>query len=121
MGAVQLGNDAEALEMAGKREDFGFIEENHSKAMEEYKTIVDALSPQFKVEANLPEIPEEKLAEAYEAIGEFSAAMDYDCVNMVLDSVKEFSLPSQDKEKFDKINQLLLNMDWDGINDILKK
>ena len=120
VGAVDFGNAAEALEMAGKKEDISFIKKNHQPAMENYKGIIDGLSVKFGEKKELPQIPADTLAEAYAAIEEFSAAMDYDCVNMVLDSLKEYRLLSQDKEKFDKIRVLLSKMDWDGINKTIK-
>ena len=120
VGALELGDKAEALEKAGKASDIGYIESHHDDMMADYRSIRDAMKSEFGPAEDLPEIPEDTLAEAYGAISEFSEAMDYDCVKMVLDSVKEYSLKPEDKEKFDKINALLAQMDWDGIKEVIQ-
>ncbi len=122
VGALDLGNKAEALEKAGKSDDTDYIREHHEDAMKDFTAIRDALSPMFgKDENDLPEIPADTLAEAYGAIEEFAAAMDYDCVKMVLDSVKEYTLPEGAREKFEKINTLLVEMNWNGIKAVLQE
>lgn len=120
VGAVKLGSDAEALEMAGKNGDISFIEANHAAAMKEYEEIKDALSVEYGVSGDLPEAPGEKLDEAYEAIESFAEMMDYDCVKMVLDSLKEYTLPKEEKERFDRVAQLLAEMNWEGIKEEIK-
>ena len=117
VGAVDLGTRAEALEMAGKGNDISFIEENHEEAMKEFKEIRDALAKEFGSSDVLPPISEDKLEEAYGAITEFAGMMDYDCVKMVLDSLDEYTLPTEDKGRFDKVKQLLFEMNWDGIKE----
>jgi ribosome biogenesis protein Tsr3 len=47
--------------------------------------------------------------------------MDYDLTMMVLDSVNEYKLPEEDKDKFDRIGVLLTKMDWDGIKAVLQE
>ncbi len=117
VGAMDLGTRAEALEMAGKGNDISFIEENHEEAMKEFKEIRDALAKEFGSSDDLPPISEDKLEEAYGAITEFAGMMDYDCVKMVLDSLDEYTLPTEDKGRFDKVKQLLAEMNWDGIKE----
>ena len=68
----------------------------------------------------MPEVPQEKLVEAYEAIESFAEMMDYDCVKMVLDSLKEYILPEKEKQRFDKVAKLLSEMNWDGIKEEIK-
>ncbi len=122
VGALDLGSGAEALEKAGKSSDIEYITAHHEEVMQDYRVIRDALAEEFGVpeEADLPEIPPDTLAEAYQAMGEFTDAMDYECVKMVLESVQEYSLPPDDKDRFDRIKEYLANMDWDKIKEILK-
>ena len=121
VGALKLGDDAEALENAGKDEDIDYIRAHHSEVMVEYKAIADALDSQFGKGDDLPEIPQDTLDEAYGAISEFTLAKDYECVKMVMDSVKEFKLPPDDDERFKRINVLLSHMDWDEITKVLSE
>ncbi len=121
VGAVDLGNDAEALEMAGKSSDVGFITEHHDSLMSEYKEVWEALSPMLGKGDDLPDIPDDMLADAYAGLSEFVQAKDYELARMVMDSIKEYHLPDEDEERFGRIGICLSKMDWDGINDILKE
>ena len=53
--------------------------------------------------------------------GEFAEAMDYELAKMVTDSVKEYSLPAEDEERFSRINICLSKLDWDKIKDIINE
>ena len=46
--------------------------------------------------------------------------MDYDAVEMVLEELKEYKLPPDDAKKIAEIEKLLKNIDWDGIEELLK-
>ena len=120
VGAVLLGDDAEELEMAGKRSDIDFIRDHHDGLMSRYKAIWEAISPMFARKEDLPEIPGDMLADAYAGLSEFVQAKDFELVKMVMDSVKEYRLPKEDEERFERIGVCLSQMDWDGIKKILK-
>ena len=47
VGAIQLGNDAEAMEMAGKERDTGYITAHHEALMNEYRTTSSLSFPCF--------------------------------------------------------------------------
>ncbi|MCR5097399.1 MAG: response regulator [Lachnospiraceae bacterium] len=120
IGAAELSEKARLLEMAGKEGDTGYIRDNTQEMLDMYRSYKDILKELDAASEDLPEIPEETLDEAYAALFEFAAAQDYECVRMVLDSVKEFRLPPTDKRMFDAITAKLVMMDWDGIQDILQ-
>ncbi|MCR4909132.1 MAG: DegV family EDD domain-containing protein [Lachnospiraceae bacterium] len=120
VGAMKIGEDAEALEMAGKRSDIDFITDHHDSLMEEYRAVIDQLKPVMaKAKEDAPDIPEDILSDAYEALLEFSGAMDYELVKTVLDSVQEYKLSPGDEERFERVNILLSQMDWDGIKETI--
>ena len=121
VGAIQLGNDAEAMEMAGKERDTGYITAHHEALMEEYRTIIDALTPELGVADDRPDIPADMLKDAYAGLSEFAEAMDYELAKMVTDSVKEYRLPEDDSERFVRLGECLSRLDWDGIKEILKE
>ncbi len=121
VGALQLGSDAEALEMAGKAGDTGFIEEHHGALMEGYRSLKDALDTEFGVPDDLPDIPADILADAYAGLYEFAEAMDYELAAMVMDSVKEYRLPDEDRERFERLQACLMQIDYDGIIDIIRE
>lgn len=120
VGAIKLGDKAEALEMAGKKADIDYIKSHHDEVMNDYRTIYELLKKEYGQDSkDLPMMPSDTLEEVYQAIEEFSVAMDYDCVKMVMDSVKEYSLGEEDTKRFDEINKLLLEMNWDKIKKVL--
>ncbi|HAL31721.1 MAG TPA: fatty acid-binding protein DegV [Lachnospiraceae bacterium] len=121
VGAIQLGNDAEAMEMAGKERDTGYITAHHEALMNEYRTIIDALTPELGVADDRPDIPADMLKDAYAGLSEFAEAMDYELAKMVTDSVKEYRLPEDDSERFVRLGECLSRLDWDGIKEILKE
>ncbi len=121
VGALKLGDDAEALEDAGKKKYIDFISNNHDKMMNEFKEIIDALSPEFGKQEDLPLIDADMLADAYAGLSEFAENMDYELSKMVMDSVKEYNLPPDDEERFQRINTKLSQMDWDGIKEIIEE
>ena len=120
VGALQVGEEAEALEMAGKRSDEEFIKSHHDALMADYRAVRDALEPQFGAGEDLPEIPADTLEEAYAAMEEFSHAKDFELARMVMDSVKEYRLPEADAVRFKEIQEKLSQMDWDAILELVK-
>ena len=121
VGAVKLGDDAEALEMAGKNSDIAFIRENHDKLMELYQTIREGLTPVFGASEDLPDIPSDILMDAYGGLSEFAQTKDYELARMIMDSIREYKLPAEDEERFKRIQTCLSRMDWDGICEILSE
>ncbi|MCR5109277.1 MAG: DegV family EDD domain-containing protein [Lachnospiraceae bacterium] len=121
VGALKTGDDAEALEMAGKKGDIGFIREHHEGLMREYREIVGELSHVFGAKDDRAAIPQEVLEDAYGGLLEFAESMDYELSRMVLDSVKEYKLSSEDEKHFKRIETSLSQLDWDGIKETIKE
>ncbi len=121
VGALELGEKAEALEMAGKQTDTAFILANHESLMEEYSTIHDALRAEFEVEEELPEIPESMLTDAYASLSEFAQMKEYEMAKMVVESVRDYRLPAEDEERMKQIQSYLSNMEWDKMIDLTKE
>ena len=119
VGALALGDAAEALEMAGKDGDIDFITSHHFAMMDQYTEVYEALKQSLGKEEELPDIPEDVLSDAYAGLTEFVRAKDYELAKMVMDSVKEYRLPAEDDERFKGLGICLSGMDWDGMNEIL--
>ena len=58
---------------------------------------------------------------AYAGMAEFADAGDYELARMVLQSMKEYKLSAVDRNRFDRIQEKLSEMDWEGIRSILKE
>ena len=52
---------------------------------------------------------------------EFTQAKDYELSRMILGSLKEYSLPPEDEDRMERIQDCLTNMDWDGIKEIIQE
>ncbi|MCR5325097.1 MAG: response regulator [Lachnospiraceae bacterium] len=121
VGASELSEMAKRLEDAGNDNNVDYINDNTEELLKKYRSYLDILSPLGENNDDLPDIPAEMLEDAYGGLMEFTGAKDYELVRMVMDSVKEYKLPPADKERFAKLQERLLQMDWDGMTKILQE
>lgn len=121
VGALALGDEAEALEKAGGEGSIDFITGNHGKMMERYRAIRDELAPHLGRKEDAPDIPADMLADAYASLAEFAGSMDFELAKMVIDSVREYKLSQDDEKRFDRISAMLSRLDWDGIKETIQK
>ncbi|MBQ6589217.1 MAG: Hpt domain-containing protein [Butyrivibrio sp.] len=121
IGAYELSDLARSLEEAGEKKDIAFIRDNNDKLLQLYSSYKAKLSV---VAENLEETPHEEIApedliDAYNALKEYIPKMDYDAVEVILDSLKEYKLPQKDHDTVDKLKELLVQMNWDVMNDLI--
>ena len=45
--------------------------------------------------------------------------MDYDSVEMIIDDLKKYKLPEEDKAKIDRLAMLLKTFDWDKMEELI--
>ncbi len=125
IGANELSRSAEALEMAGKKNDIDFIKANHGSLMEEYlrfKDTLDRLGKEKKDDEDDKEpISEDELRDAYEALKEVIPQMDYDAVETILEDVTRYSLPEKDSEIIEEIRKNLKLFDWEKLEEIINE
>lgn len=125
VGALALSDMAKELEYAGKKGDKAFVEEKTERLLKDYREFKTLLSPIFEKE--LPDenddreyIAEDDYNETIKAIGEFADVMDYDSVEMMLDTFKEFRLKKEDAVIVRKIESFLMELKWEEIKEICK-
>ncbi len=124
VGALGLAEYAESLENAGNKNDLGFIRKNNKKFMDEYKSFKDKLiklRDDQVIGAKAPDIPEDELNGAYEALAELIPQEDYDSVEMILEQLKEYTLPDADLKKVKELEFMLRRFDWDGMKETISK
>ncbi len=122
IGAEALSKEAEGLEEAGKAHDLDTIRKETATLLLDYRDYSEKLSRLNEEGNDLKEdVDPEMLTEAYEALGEFIPAMDYDSVEMVLDSLKEYRLPPADADRFRRMQIQLKQLEWEKMADLLKK
>nr|MCR5053267.1 response regulator [Lachnospiraceae bacterium] len=122
IGAVQLGEEAQALEDAGKREDTGFIKEHHKNFMEKCMSLKAPLSEIFTEEENgidKPIADPELLAKAYEEIK--AAAEDMDCgkLEIIFEDMDRYGIPEKDAELWKKLRAASDAFDYSAILELL--
>jgi len=125
IGAKELSKEAEALEKAGDEGDRKRIERDTGKLLSFYRSFEEALQrilePGEDEDHTLPEAPDPVLRDAIGSLRDFVQTEDYELSVMVLDSMKEYSLPPEEKIRFKKLRKLLSDLDWDGMKRLLER
>lgn len=119
IGAEELSKLAESMEAAGKSGDIEAIRENTGRMLamyREYDEKLSGLDEEDEEDSSLPVIDEDTMADACGALSELADAMDYDGIEMVLDSLKEYRLSGSEKKLVKEITAALKELDWDGIS-----
>ncbi len=126
VGAMELGEMAEQLEMAGKASDTRYIRENHNPAMEKYLSFREALAPAFSEETKGDEedtgkpVADDFLMESvYEGLKEAAEAMDCDQVEAIMQEIGDYAIPDREKETFALIREKADSLDYDGLLEVL--
>ena len=121
IGANELSERARRLEDAGNCGYIDEIKKDTDSLLELYISMEEKLSPLLQVEddTDKPLIDAENLAEAYEALQGAAAEFDFDTAQMVLESLAEYKIPSDEKEKFEKIKSAANKPDWEELSGLL--
>ena len=125
VGALELGDRAERLEMAGKEGDIGYITENHPAVMEEYLGYREALASVLDEGAGDNDAPDKPVADEflmesiYDELRDAAEAMDCDRIEAVMNEISEYTIPDSDKEKFDSVRAKADMLDYEGILEAL--
>ncbi len=122
IGAAKLSQLCAELEDAGNKNNTDFISANTDDLINLYQSYSDKLARlAISGDDDKEMIPEEELADAYSALKEVIPEMDYDAVEMILDGLKEYKLPTDDAVKMDKLGRMLKNLDWDGMEELMNE
>ncbi len=119
IGAISLSKKAELLEAAGEAMDKEVIGRDTPPLLELYRSYKEELAPIKADEKELPEADDAIVQDAYSALGEFADAMDFALAQMVLDSMDEYRLKSEDRSRFDRLRSAVSRMDWEQVHTIL--
>lgn len=124
MGARKLSKLAEELEYAGNNEDIRKIEketDNLLSLLISYKDKLAKLGTETSEPVSKKDpISKTELGHAYDALKEFVPMMDFDAVDMILCELKEYELPPKDQVVFWKLEKMLKEFDWGGMEEIIE-
>ncbi|MBR1476722.1 MAG: response regulator [Lachnospiraceae bacterium] len=118
IGAMALSEFAAKLEKAGNEEDTESIERDTPALLEEYRSFIESLRDN-KEEEKLPLISAVKLMEAYRALREFAASLDFDNAEFIINEVDKYRLPKAEEKRYAGIKEALMNLDWDRIKALI--
>ncbi len=115
IGAEELSKRAAYLEDCGNNSNLDEITAKTPELLNLYKSYRENLSPLYENDdAEL--ITPENLREAYEAIKEFAATFDSDSIDGIIATLRNYRIPDNESERFNKIALCADSADWSGLN-----
>ncbi len=117
IGAQQLSDRAAYLELCGNEGKIDDIRSLTPVFIEEYKNYLQNLAPiAEETNANDAEqISEEQLSEVFSSIKKYLDDFDWDGVDAEMEKLSKFMIPAAYKEKINKINEMVVSVDRDGL------
>ncbi|MCR5590157.1 MAG: response regulator [Lachnospiraceae bacterium] len=119
IGASALSDLAKELEMAGKSGDTDFIKSNNDKLLSGYRELDSKLSELDPKERGKKELSDSMRKEALQTIREIAGSMDYGMMENVLSDLKKYSLSPEDEQMLKQMEGKLMQLDWDGITELI--
>ena len=125
IGAFELGDRAEALEKAGKSNDWDYIRANTEEMLSVFRDLLDKLAPLFPDSADpgeeLPMIPNQRLQELLEKLKTACDDLDMDSLEEIRDEFKTYSWPSSMSDDIGEICDAIERMEIITCEEILEK
>ena len=126
IGALELGDLAQDLELAGKAGDADKVGAGINELLsrcrklgEQLRPLIDD-KPEEDDDADKTPISEEELKEAYALISESLMAVQIDNINEIAESFKSYKIPDAEKERVRKIIRAVEDLDYDMLPQILE-
>ena len=119
IGAMQLSGDAKYLEKCGDTENLNEIRRLTDTLLNEFYALSHALKENFREEKKEHDISLNDLKEAYAEIKEKAAAFDFDAVDKIIKMLSDYNIPESEKKNFDRLRTAVMNVDLDGIMEIV--
>ena len=122
IGAKELSGDARFLEGLGNAENETEILEKTPKLLDDYRAYRTYLAPVLKQPEDDDEkelIPDDELADAYEALREFADANDFDSADYIMETLAGYRMSDHEKERFDRVRRAVRRMDAAALTEAL--
>ena len=120
IGAAALSDLAKELELAGKAGDTDRIKADTGNLLEQYRTLHSKLKHLDADDGQLKDITPDMRAEAFQTMGEIAQSMDYGMMEDIIKDLREYRLSEEDRSALNRIEDMLMQLDWDGIVRIVK-
>jgi len=122
IGADKIGEMAQGLEDAGKRNDIDYIREHHLLLMDAYLHLKEQLAPLFAKEENTennPQADAETMRKAYREMKEAAEAMDCDGLEAVFKEMEKYAIPAEEQELWKQLQAASEQFDYDNVFELL--
>ncbi len=124
IGAMELSEEAQRLEDAGKSSDIDYIREHHEPFLKDYRRYRQILDGIFGGgEEDAPDKPpadEALLQSLFERLREAAEDMDCDAVEEILRELDGYAVPDSEKKRLQELKERAERFDYDGIVEILE-
>ena len=125
IGAINLSDEAQALENAGKMDDIDYITAHHDEYMAHGREVKELLAKVFErkepaKEVELQEADEEILNDCYYMLQQAAESLDCNTIELVFDELRDFKIPEEHKDRLVRIKKAADKLDYDGMLEILK-
>lgn len=122
IGATELSEDARFLEGLGNAENEAEILALTPKLLNDYRAYRTYLTPALHTQEDDDTkelIPDDELADAFEALLEFAAANDFDSADFIMESLASYRIPDGEKERYDRVRRAVRRMDAAALSEAL--
>lgn len=125
IGAADFGEQAQALEDAGKRGDVAYIRDKHPKLLSGLMAMLEVLeevcTPQegYGKRKDGEALNPEKISLWHERLRNAARLMDADEIEAVLSEMEQSSLPEEEKEIYEQVKERCDEFDYEGIGEVL--
>jgi len=122
LGAISLSELARSLEDAGNAKDMEAIERDTKPLLNQYEAIGHAIKKIVEPksdDSDKPLIEEDELSEALMVIKEGAESFDMDMINAVVEQLGDYRLPSEFKDKYDKLKLYISLVDFNSISELI--
>ncbi len=121
IGAAKLSDMAKTLEEAGKAGDTDTIDRDTDALLEKYRSLYEDLNKIDEDEKELKELSPRMRREAFTTISEIAQSMDFGLMEGLIKDLKGYRLSDEDEKLLGGMEDMLMQLDWDGISDSAKK
>lgn len=119
IGASALGNEAQALENAGKNNDTEYIRSHHEAWIREYRSLSEPLSAVFDKDKDVcstkPVAENELMSEALKELRSAADDMDCDRLTTILNEMDDYRIPDQMISIWNDITTAVQNYNYSHI------
>ncbi len=128
VGAMELGEAAQALEYAGKERNLDYIHSHHADFMAEYAKYKEYIAAAIQDDdkdstadnEDKPAADKTVINNAYESIRQAATEMDCDAIDAVIENLDKYEIPGDAKETVKKIKGFAAGFDYDSILQLLE-